>query len=266
MTFKTALAALTLITALPLSFPTLAEDNVLARVNGEPIDQDMLDFYMLQKQRQLKGHAPDRHEVLKEVVDLELMIQDAEKMGLDKDPAVLQQLKFYRQNLLVNMAVRKYLEKHPVTDEDIQAAYKEMASKQSGKEYHARHILVKTREEAEQIIDQLDKGADFAELAKEKSIGPTKTRGGDLGWFSPDRMVGEFSDAVQELDKGEYTKEPVKTQFGWHVIEQVDSRKAQTPALDEVRDELVSKLRNERLNEYMDSLRKDAKVDYLDKE
>lgn len=259
---KNRLATLLLAASLPLT-PALAADDadVVARVNGEPVNQAMLDFYRVQKQRQLGGQEPDADNLLKEVIDIELMIQDARRQGLDDSPELEQQVEFYRQNLMVNLAARQYLQRHPITEDDIQAVYKELAASQSGSEYRARHILVDTEAKARELITRLDEGADFAELAKTESTGPTGPRGGDLGWFSPDRMVKEFSDAVQAMDKGEYSSEPVKTQFGWHVIRLEDTRQAQAPALEEVREQIVNRLRNQRLNDYMAELRKDAKIE-----
>ena len=259
---KNRLASLLLAAALPLT-PALAADDadVVARVNGEPVSRAMLDFYRVQKQRQLGGRQPDPDKLLEEVIDLELMIQDARRQGLDDMPELEQQVELYRQNLMVNLAAREYLEQNPVTEDDIQAAYEELAAQQAGTEYRARHILVDSREAAEAVIARLDDGADFAELAKTESTGPTGARGGDLGWFSPDRMVSEFSEAVQAMDKGEYSSSPVQTQFGWHVIKLEDTREGQPPALEEVREQLTSRLRNQRLNDYMAELRKDAKIE-----
>ncbi|MAT64242.1 MAG: hypothetical protein CMN57_01195 [Gammaproteobacteria bacterium] len=258
---KNRLASLLLAASLPLTPALAADEDVVARVNGEPVSQAMLDFYRSQKQRQLGGREPDPDNLLKEVIDIELMIQDAHRQGLDKHPEVQQQLEFYRQNLMVNMAARQYLQRHPVTEDDIQAAYEELAASQTGNEYRARHILVDSREEAEAVIARLNDGADFAELAKTESTGPTGPRGGDLGWFSPDRMVKEFSEAVQQMDKGEHSSTPVQTQFGWHVIKLEDTRKAQAPALEEVREQIVNQLNNQRLSEYMAELRKEAKIE-----
>ena len=259
---KNRLASLLLAAALPLTPALAAADaDVVARVNGEPVSQAMLDFYRTQKQRQLQGQQPDPDALLKEVIDLELMIQDARRQGLDDNPELEQQVEFYRQNLMVNLAAREYLQRHPVTEDDIQAVYEELAASQSGTEYHARHILVKSKEKAEALIEKLGDGADFAELAKTESTGPTGSRGGDLGWFSPDRMVKEFSDAVKTMAKGEYSASPVQTQFGWHVIKLEDTRASQPPALEEVREKIVNRLRNQRLNDYMAELRKDAKIE-----
>ncbi|WP_157745614.1 peptidylprolyl isomerase [Thiohalobacter thiocyanaticus] len=258
---KNRLASLLLAASLPLTPALAADEDVVARVNGEPVSQAMLDFYRAQKQRQLGGREPDPDNLLKEVIDIELMIQDAHRQGLDQHPELQQQLEFYRQNLMVNMAARQYLQRHPVTEDDIQAAYEELAASQTGNEYHARHILVDSEAQARELISRLDDGADFAELAKAESTGPTGPRGGDLGWFSPDRMVKEFSEAVQQMDKGEHSSAPVKTQFGWHVIKLEDTRKAQAPALEEVREQIVNRLNNQRLSEYMAELRKDAKIE-----
>jgi peptidyl-prolyl cis-trans isomerase C len=133
--------------------------------------------------------------------------------------------------------------------------YAEQLEGSSPMEFKARHILVESQGEANDLIAQLDDGADFAELAKEKSTGPSGPSGGDLGWFPPDRMVPSFSAAVQGLDNGAYTKEPVQTQFGWHVILREDSRESVPPPFESVRDALKQQVEGQKLQEYIESLR-----------
>ena len=127
-------------------------------------------------------------------------------------------------------------------------------------EYKARHILVKTEDEAKNVIAQLDKGADFAKLAKEKSIGPSGKEGGDLGWFSPDNMVKPFADAAAALKVGTYSKTPVHTQFGWHVIKLEDTRPVSPPSFDELKNQLMNSWRNKMISAYLDRLRSEANV------
>ena len=130
------------------------------------------------------------------------------------------------------------------------------------KEYSARHILVKTEAEANDILAQVRKGSDFAKIAKEKSLDPgSKEKGGDLGWFSPAGMVKPFSDAVTSLKKGEVSTTPVQTQFGWHVIKLVDSRATQVPSYDKVKDGLERTLQQRKLEKMMLDLKAKAKID-----
>ena len=130
-----------------------------------------------------------------------------------------------------------------------------------GNEYKAKHILVKTEEEAKKLIAELDKGADFSALAKKSSIDPMGSDGGDLGWFTADRMVAPFSEAVVNLENGHYTKQPVQTQFGWHVILREESRTLNPPPLDAVKDQIRSLLQRQKVQSLLDSLRKTANVE-----
>lgn len=231
----------------------------VATVNGEPISEDML--LLFQQQLGRNGNSVSREDALDQLINFVLVTQDAEKQGIDKRPNVVQDLAWKRRGLLVNISLNEYMQAHPITDEEIQAAYNKFKTTRSGQEYHARHILLKTEEEAKAVIKQLDEGADFAKLAAEKSIGPTKTKGGDLGWFTPDRMVKPFSEAVKQMNKGSYSKNPVKTQFGWHVILLEDSRDVAPPALDEVRKQLQTQLTQQRMQDYFEELRSKAKID-----
>ena len=132
----------------------------------------------------------------------------------------------------------------------------------TGKEYKARHILVKTEDEAKAVVKQLDDGSDFAKLAKEKSTGPSGKTGGDLGWFRPQQMVPPFSDAVAAMKKNTYTKKPVKTQFGWHVIKLEDLRDVQPPKFEDIKDQVKTIVQTKRVQKYVKSLRDKAKIDY----
>ena len=137
----------------------------------------------------------------------------------------------------------------------MQALYDEQIQSAPGQEFKARHILLETQGEAIDVIAQLEGGADFAELAKEKSTGPSGPSGGDLGWFPPDRMVAEFSQAVQELKDGEFSKVPVQTQFGWHVILREESRESVPPPFDSVRDVLKQQVEGQKLQDFIEGLR-----------
>jgi len=154
------------------------------------------------------------------------------------------------------------MKKNPVTDADTKAAYEDYKKELGDKEYNARHILVKTEAEAKDIIAQLGKGGDFAKIAKEKSLDPgSKDKGGDLGWFSPAGMVKPFSDAVVGLKKNAVTDTPVQTQFGWHVIKLIDSRAAQVPSYDKVKDGLERNLQQRKLEKMMLGLKDKAKIE-----
>lgn len=238
-----------------------ADAKVVATVNGKPISQDLFDAYVKLRNAQQPKHPMDRNAVINELVNRELIYQDALKEKLDKNPEIKRQIELQRQELLIGAALREALSKKPISDAELKKEYDERVAKADVEEYKASHILTKTEAEAKEVIAELDKGANFAELAKKKSTGPSAKNGGDLGWFSPNQMVPEFSAAVAKLQKGSYTKEPVKTQFGWHVILLEDKRKMQPPAFDDVKEQLTNMLRNQQLRAYVEELRSKAKID-----
>ncbi len=259
-----ATLALVFTTALATPLHAAEGDKVRALVNGKPITQEMLDVYRAQRARrshQGHGHEIDEQTALQELINVELMLQDAERKKLDQRPEVKRELDWHRRGVLVSLGMREYLEQNPVTEADLKAAYEKRKAAHPGKEYKARHILVKSEEEAKAIIAELEKGADFAELAKRKSTGPTGKNGGDLGWFSPDQMVPEFGTAVQKLKKGEFSRAPVKTQFGWHVILLEDMREVPPPDFESLKPELQARLQNARIDAFLKGLRDKAKIE-----
>ena len=239
------------------------ENGVVAVVNGQPITQDMVDIFA-SKMKSRGGKGDTQAQALDELIKITLITQDAEKKGLDKDPSVQRQLDWYRRSVLFNAGLRDYLKKHPITQADIKQRYEEKVKHFDGTEYKARHILVKTEDEAKKLIEELKKGADFAELAKKHSTGPTGKNGGDLGWFSANQMVKPFADAVKKMKKGEVSDKPVKTQFGWHVIKLEDTRKVDPPSLEEMERKIRAELQNERIKAYLDELGKQAKIEIKD--
>ncbi len=157
--------------------------------------------------------------------------------------------------------LQKQAKKNPVSDKELRKEYDSKVAGANLKEYKARHILLKSEADAKSVIAELDSGANFAELAKSKSTGPTAKNGGDLGWFKPNQMVPPFAQAVSEMKKGSYTKKPVKTQFGWHVIKLEDERKLTPPKFEEVKEQIRSIKTNQKIQQYVIELRKKAKVD-----
>ena len=234
---------------------------VVATVNGAPIMKSVLDIYGAQrKANQSNGEQVSDQEILNEVISLELMRQEGVSKGLDATPTVVATLDQQTRTLLAGAAIRDYVQQNPVTDEQAREVYDKQIGK-PGTEYKARHILVKSREEAADIVNQLDQGADFAKLAKEKSTDTSASEGGELGWFSGSQMVKPFSDAVAGLDKGSYTKQPVETQFGWHVILLEDSRESTPPAFDDVKDRLKVLVANQQLQQHIQQVREAATIE-----
>jgi peptidyl-prolyl cis-trans isomerase C len=240
------------------------DSKVLATVNGTPITENTVKLYMEQRQRRSPGSPADKKAVLEELISLELVRQAGEAQGIDKSPEVQAQLAQQRRAIIASAAFQKQLEENPITEEELKALYDEKT--QAGSEYKARHILVKDKETAENLIAELDKGADFAELAKEHSTGPSGKSGGDLGWFAPKSMVKPFSDAVIDMEKGAYTKEPVKTQFGWHIIQLEDTRKTTPPPFEQVKPQLEMMVRSQRVQDYIQSLRSKADIQIVESE
>jgi peptidyl-prolyl cis-trans isomerase C len=238
----------------------------VATVNGQPISADMFAVFV---QMQSGGKKPEdipadkRKEMLDLLVGIVAGEQEAEKENLGQDPDVRGRLELNKVNILFSALAQKYLKEHGPTDAEIRAEYDAKVAAAPKAEYRARHILVKSEDEAvaNDVIAKLGKGAKFEDLAKQYSIDPSKGQGGELGWFSPNSMAPEFSAAVMNLKKGEYTKAPVKTQFGWHVIQLEDTRPVTAPAFDQVKDRVAAMLKDKKLRDYIEQLRKAAKVE-----
>jgi peptidyl-prolyl cis-trans isomerase C len=240
------------------------DDAVLATVNGMPITQGTLnEFVRIQAHGQLPELNPvQRASLIKTLVNMELLAQDARKNGVDKKPDVQTQLQLSANDLLAEKDAQDYMAKHQPSDADIKAAYDAQMKGFDPHEYKARHILVKDQATAQGIIAQLNKGANFATLAKKNSL-DTKSGadGGELGdWFPADGMVPEFSAAVMKLKKGEITPTPVQTQYGWHVIQLEDVRDRPTPTMDQMHDQLANDLQGKVFQAYIKQLTDSGKV------
>ena len=239
----------------------VVEGVVIATVNGQPITQAELDVYTRQRKSPGKASEANSKEVImKELISLELMRQAAIKQGLENKPEVIATLDQQQRTALAGAAIQNFMSSNPVSDEDAKKVYDEKMGK-AGKEFNARHILVKEQEEAEAIIKLLDSGSDFSELAKEKSTGPSGASGGKLGWFGAAQMVKPFSEATAQLEKGQYTKTPVQTQFGWHVIILDDSRETTPPPFADVKDRIKMLLANQKMQQHVEAMRSTASID-----
>lgn len=242
--------------------PAVTKADAVASVNGTYIAKKTLDTLEKEISERSQGQTFPKQQLLDELIQRELLIQLALQKHLDKSPEVLERLATVRNSLLSQAALQDYLKTNPVTDEEIKAEYdSKMAN--MGNEYKARHILVKTEDEAKKLITDLDKGGDFTALAKKHSIDPMGAEGGDLGWFTTDRMVAPFSEAVVALENGKYTKQPVQTQFGWHVILREESRPLTPPPLDAVKDQIRSMLQRQKAQTMLENMRKTAQVEIL---
>lgn len=235
----------------------------VATVNGDPLTS--AEFEMFTKA--VAGKVPaeltatQRSQALDTLVRAEAVAQQAEKQGLDKQGDAPASLALARLQILEQAAMANFLKDHKVTDAELKAEYDAQVAAMPKTQYKARHILVKTKEEAEQIIADLKKGAKFEKLAADHSLDGSKNNGGDLGWFSPGNMVKPFADAVAGLKKGETTQVPVQTEFGWHVIRLDDTRETTPPPFDTVKDRLVQIVEAKKFKAYGDGLVSAAKVE-----
>ncbi|MBG6201824.1 peptidyl-prolyl cis-trans isomerase C [Labrenzia sp. EL_13] len=240
--------------------------DVVARVGDAEITEADIAFAAQDLGQQLQRFPPNqwRAILLDVVVDMELLAQAARQDGLDQDPDFKNQLEFLELQALRNAYISQKIDSL-ITDEALKAAYEaEFKDFEGPEEVNARHILVSDKAEAEALIKELDGGADFVELAKEKSTGPSGPNGGDLGYFGKGQMVKPFEDVVFTLEPGEYTKEPVETQFGWHVIKLENKRPQEKPAFETVAGDLRQRLIREQYEAKMAELKDAIAVEVLD--
>ena len=244
-----------------------AENGVtVATVNGTAISKNRIDMLLSQGAGQGRPDTPETRQAIIDQLAMQMVIAgEAAKKGMDKLPEVTERLEMVRQSVLANAYVQDFMKTHPVTDEALKAEYDRIKATVTGKEYKARHILVEKEADAKDIIAKLQKdvGA-FGKLAQEKSKDPgSKTRGGDLGWFDPSRMVPEFGAAVSKLEKGKFTQEPVKSQFGYHVILLDDSKPVEAPPFEQVKPNLTQQLQQQNLKKQLDDLKSKAKIEIV---
>jgi peptidyl-prolyl cis-trans isomerase C len=236
----------------------------LATVNGKAVPKARVDALLSQAKRSGQAVTPELEQQARDQVVLrEIFVQEAEKRGIAKSTAYREQMELARQSILIRELFEDYRAKNPVGDAAAQAEYDKFKAAASGTEYRASHILVETEDEAKQLIAQLKAGGDFAELAKKSSKDEgSGANGGDLDFAKPDAYVPEFGKAMAALKKGEMTMEPVKTQFGYHIIKLEDTREAQFPAFDEVKAQLMQRITQAKVQEFQDKLKSAAKTDY----
>jgi peptidyl-prolyl cis-trans isomerase C len=246
--------------------PKADPDKVLATINGSKITNKDVDQISADLDPQFAKLPDDQRRLaaLAAIIDIKSLAAKAEAEKLDQTPEFQARLEFLKDRALHNDYFKQQVV-DKITDADIRARYdKEIAAMPPQNEVRARHILVKTKEEAEAIIKQLDGGAKFEDVAKEKSTDGSAAQGGDLGYFGPGQMVPEFDKAANALEVGQYTKEPVQTQFGFHVIKLEDKRTQQPPAFDQVKDQVKSILIREKYMELVKKDRGDLKIEYTD--
>jgi peptidyl-prolyl cis-trans isomerase C len=257
MTLKPARLLMLLVTAIAL--PAMAQN--LAVVNGKPVPSSRADVMIKQLAAQGQADSPQLRAMVKEeLINREILMQEADKRGITSSPDVKNQVEIARQSIAIRALVQDYLKKNPVSDADIKAEYDKFKTQAGDKEYHARHILVENEDEAKAIIAKLKAGAKFEDLAKQSKDPGSAANGGDLDWASPASFVKPFSDAMVALKKGQFTETPVKTQYGYHVIKLDDVRAAKIPTLEEVKPQIAESLQQKKLQAFQQELRGKAKI------
>ena len=234
-----------------------ANAETVATVNGADIDSALVDLYLESRTQKPAAQATqaERDSVVHELTDIYLLTTQPIATQLASSPRIQAQLELQHRGIIAQAVAQDFFAKHQATDDEIQAQYQMQMQNSAPLQYKARHILVETQASALDLIAELQGGANFEELAKANSTGPSGPSGGDLGWFSPEQMVKPFSDAVAALKDGEFTTQPVQTQFGWHVILREDSRENQPPPLDSVRDSIKQTVEQLKFQNYLEGLR-----------
>jgi peptidyl-prolyl cis-trans isomerase C len=249
----------------PAAAPDKPDVATVATVNGTPISRATYDIY-IKSLLQQSGKTPNdlspeqKSQVLDELIGMQLIAGQAVKDGVDKDPDVVARLELLRTRVLTDAESQKYLKGKEPTDAELHAQYDSAIAGLDKTEYKGRHILVASKEKAQELIKKIKGGAKFEDVAKAESTDSSKTNGGDLGWFTPSRMAKPFGDAVRSLKKGEMTQEPVQTQFGWHIIKIDDTREATPPPFDQVKPQLTNQIIQKKLVDYVDELKKNATI------
>lgn len=241
--------------------------SVAATVNGAPINESLVNMMLNQRSGLGREAGLEARKAFIDRLAMQMIIaQEAVKNGFDRKPEVTDKIELSRQSILVDAFVQDYYKTHAISEDMLAAEYEKLKAQESGMEYKARHILVDSEAEAKEIIARLKKNAkSFEALASEKSKDRgSKVNGGELGWFDPRGMVPEFSAAVTALAKGKFSEEPVKTQFGYHVILLEDSRPKAMPPLEQIKDQLKQQLQEQSLKKLLDELRAKAKVEVTD--
>ena len=260
---KTGNFAALAIFSLILINPAFAEDQSAATVNGISIPQARIDLRVKAAAAQGQPDSPELRKAIREdMINLEVISQEAKKQGLDKNTDVIEQTALAKESVLVGAYVQDYVKSHPLSDDQLKQEYEKLKTNLGTKEYKVSHILVDSEDEAKAIIKQLDKKGNFEKIAKEKSKDAgSAEKGGSLGWAVPTNFVPPFANAMLSLKKGTYTKDPVKTQFGWHVIKLDDERSLKIPSFEELKPQIQQRLQQQAIQDFIADLRSKAKIE-----
>ncbi len=242
--------------------PTAAAASKIV-VNGVTIPPSRIEMMNRELTASGQPNTPERQQAVKEeLINREVLVQAAQKRGLDKNADVAAQMDMARQAVLVRALFESEVKANPITDLDLQKQYEDFKKSMGENEYKIRHILVDKEDDAKAIIAELGKGSDFAKLAKDKSKDPgSKDNGGDLDWGPSARYVKPFADAVTSMKKGQLTTAPVKTDFGYHVIRLDDVRPLKVPGFDELKEQFRQRAQQQQIQKLVMELRGKAKVE-----
>ena len=233
------------------------------KVNGREIPAARIEAVVKSQIAQGRPDTPElRKTVREELINREILAQEAQKKGVDKHPEVAAELEFRRQEVLFNAYLREYLKANPVTEDAMKKEFERVKTQLPAKEYKAHHILVEKEDDAKGLIAKIKKGANFEKLASENSKDQgSKGKGGELDWSPAERYVKPFGDALSKLKKGQMTEAPVQTQFGWHIIRLDDERATKVPVYDEVKPQLTQMMQSQAIQKLVADLRAKAKVE-----
>ncbi|MDL5035120.1 peptidylprolyl isomerase [Comamonas sp. Y6] len=252
-----------LVGAAVLGFAALsASAQNVAIVNGKAVPVARVNALKAQIEASGQPVPPEMDKMIKdEVIAREIFMQEANRRGLAASDTYKQQMEMARQTVLIRALFEDYEAKNPVSDAAAKAEYDKFVAANGGKEYKASHILVESEDRAKAIIAEIKAGKKFEDIAKKESKDPgSGARGGDLDWANPGNYVPEFTEALVKLKKGELTAAPVKSQFGWHIIRLDDERQAEMPKFEDVKPQIVQQLKQQKLQQFQDQLRKNAKI------
>lgn len=259
--FKLSSLAALLVAGSLISAPAMAQGKAFATVNGQAIPQSVYDAFIAEQKSQGAKESPELKDAIKEeLIRRELLAQEAKKKGLDKQAAIQGQIELAKQAVLIRAFLSEYVRTTPISDAQLKAEYEQIKSAMGATEFKSRHILVDKEEDARAIIGKLDKGEKFADLAKQSKDPGSRDKGGELGWSAPGAYVKPFADALGKLKKGEYTKTPVASDFGFHVIQLDDSRPLTPPPFEQIKPQLQQRAGQQQIEKLIGELRSKAKV------
>ncbi|MEW5056353.1 peptidylprolyl isomerase [Cycloclasticus sp. 46_120_T64] len=259
MKLKLALSAALLMGGLSQA-SIASESDIVASVNGHDISKSTLQFYALERRQGNPKSKVPTEQLIDDLINMQLLKEEAHKKKLDKTVDFEKRMDFINLSMLSQVAMVNYLDSNPIPEASLKKEYDQRIGEVKIVELKASHILLKDEEKAKEVIELLNKGGDFAELAKKHSTGPTGPKGGDLGWFTPQRMVPEFSQAVLALKDGEYTPQAIRTQFGLHIILRAAERVGTPPSFESVKQKINATLEQQHIQKHIQQLRKSATI------